>query len=205
MAVDLSVVITCHGRCPELDAAIAAFSVQEQYDTVRDRGYVPVGPSRCGLEIVVTSDGPYEGNAAHLRKENVRLVTNPKEGGVGHHTRGPGIAAASGDWVVLTNADNLYCAAFTDTVKVAMRPGVGLIYWDCCNSLWKYTTNGGSRLQRAGIDLGCVAVRSDIAKRIGFPYRNYDGDWDYIEACRNLVCQAGLGVQQIKQTLYFHN
>lgn len=204
MAVDLSVVITCHGTCPDLDVIIGCLETQRQYGKV-GRSYKPVSGCPLDFEIIVSSDGEYEGNPTHRWKPYVKIVENPKEGGVGHHTRGPGIEAAEGDWIVLQNCDNLVVSGFMGTLSKHTLPSVGVLYWDCVNSLWHYRTNGGCQIKRSRIDLSCVAVRSHIAKSVGFPFRNYDGDYDYIEACVEQAKREGMQVEKIDQVLCVHN
>lgn len=200
----ISVVVACHGKCPELDGLMCCLSQQKEY-AKRDKVYRPIGPSPYQMEIVLSSDGPYEANMGHLDRDDVRLVTNVKEGGVGHSTRGPGIAAATGDWIVLTNADNLYAHGWLCRIVPEMQAGVGLVSWGVSNSIWKYSSTYKVEMKRASIDMGCVAVKSEIAKRVGFPYRNYDGDWDYIEACWDWCKKTGQRHVHIPETLFIHN
>lgn len=85
-----------------------------------ERGIVPVLTELRGIltgagvdaEIVVVDDGSTDRTAEALERSGlpVRVVRNPRNLGYGASLR-RGIAAASGDWILITDADGTYPAA----------------------------------------------------------------------------------------------
>lgn len=209
----ISIVITCHGEARELPVMLGCLANQRKNKSTRHNRTGAVVRWAQGeyvdypYETVVVFDGALRGV---LRRESPSLgfsqiIATAQEGGVGHHTRGPGIEAARGEWIVLTNADNYFMSGWLDLVsRYTNDPAVGMIYWNCVNNLWQWSARD-SFLARGKIDLSCVAVRSEISKKIGFPFREYDGDWDYIEACKNEVEKQGLRTNCIPCVLCVHN
>lgn len=195
----ITVVVTCHGKCPELVISVHSLLFQENYVSQK-----PVSKNTTPIDIIISSDGQYEGPPEILKLPNVRLLENPKEGGVGHHTRGPGIDIAKKDWILLTNADNYYMAGWLDIITKQMTNDAGIIYWGHINSLGGYIyfeTN----INFGALDLGCLAVRTSVARKVGFPFRRYAGDWDYAQACLKACATLGLKVIRVPQILFVHN
>lgn len=213
----ISVVITTHGNADDLDGMLSCLRQQREYlertrkgirGTLVDRWIA--GPRLFDpVETVIAHDGEYPWSRAESFLVS-KVIECPKQGGVGHHTRGPGIEAATGAWIVLTNSDNYFVNGWQDRViKTILDEGgprkVGVAYWNCINNLWAWTDHGGSKISRGSIDLSCAIVRADIAKKVGFPWRDYDGDFDYILACCDLAGELKLKVVQMNQTLCVHN
>ena len=206
----ISVVITTHGKAEDIGVMLNCLRNQFEFipkaDSRDPSSEVLWGkgkPYKHPLEIIVSCDGRYEGGIFPTAVDS--LIECPKEGGVGHHTRNPGINAATGDWIILTNSDNYFVQGTFYLLSKHFRENVGLIYYNCINNLWQYGDNGGVMLRRGMIDLSCVCVRSFIAKKIGFPYRNYDGDWDYIYDCAQESRSRNLEIVKLPYTLSVHN
>lgn len=162
-------------------------------------------PAATLIEPIIVCDGPplfLEDGAPAM--EGVRLITCPLEGGVGHHTRGPGIEAANQPWVTLTNSDNYFVAGWLSQIKPHLEdPRNQIVGWGCLNNLWRWQARAPMPL-RGFIDLSCVAVRTEIAKQVGFPFRNYDGDFDYIMACYK-AAGGKRRVKMLPEILCVHN
>lgn len=209
---DVSIVITTHGSALDLPGMLHAIANQREYGegkhsrTGQPICCVPVGDCPLGYEVIVVTDGPSGIDDLRMAPYYNRLVVCPKENHpAGHHTREPGIMTAEGVWIVLTNSDNYFCAGWLWAIADSVRnPGVGMIYWDIANSLGNWRTHP-SKLARGHIDLSCVAVRREIAQQVGFPFREYDGDADYILACAKLVKSKNLGIAYLPQLLAVHN
>lgn len=211
----LSVVITTHGRASDLPIILGTLAHQRVNIEVphsRDPSITcqwGLGDkSRIPYETIVCSDGPYGGPLAE-RELFGTLVETPKrhtEPNVGHHTRAPGIQAASGQWITLTNSDNLYVYGFLDMIAGhMMHHENGIVFWDLVNNLWRWGNYGGSKLKRGECDLSCVAVKAEIAKQVGFAWDHYDADADYVLACKERCEYLGLKIAKVNCTLSVHN
>lgn len=176
----ISIVVTCHGAATDLPIILGSLTHQRVNvekplpSGKRVRWFMGDSFSYHPIEIIVASDGPYCGAHPDRLPAPVKIIECEKNGGVGHHTRGDGIEAATGDWIVLTNADNYFMLGWlhrlVETIaEYGGQQNVGLVYWNCINNLWGWRDQGGSKIARGKIDLSCAAVRADIAKRVGFP------------------------------------
>lgn len=217
----LSVVITTHGEAKDLPVILGCLANQRvnvEVEHSRQPGVMcrwALG-ERCltPYETIVTTDGPYEGTLALREMFNI-LVECPKQGGVGHHTRGPGLEAASGEWIVITNSDNFFMYGWLDLLSQAMaRPHNGIVYWNGVNNLWNWgiepapgnrSPAKGTMLARGYIDLSFCAIRTQIAKQVGFPWSHYDADYDYIYECSKLMETQGFYQAKLNHVLSVHN
>lgn len=209
----ISCVVTGHGNGVEISSFTDSLRAQRRYIdaphsrhpeiTCPNARAIPWGARLPPIEVILSWDGPSPCGA--YPGVSGALIVNEKQGGCGHHTRAPGIAAVTGVWAYLTNADNLVVQGWLHYIlKSLINPQVGMIYWNCLNNLWAWTDLGGSKLQRGKIDLSCAIVRSEIAKEIGWPWENYDSDFDYISQCNALVLERGLTVRKLDATLSVH-
>ena len=205
----ISIVITTHGSGYDVPVILGSIKNQREYEPGKDsntgREYLWASKDSCTLEYetIVVWDGERIVGADEYHAHQIILC--PKEGGVGHHTREPGIKAANGEWIVLTNSDNYFCSGWLHRISGFFAEDVGMVTYDCLNNLWRWSNYGGTKLLRGHIDLSAAVVRADVAKKVGFPWRNYDGDWDYIKACLR-ECQArNLKVAYVDETLCVHN
>jgi hypothetical protein len=172
----------------------------------RHMKYLPCAPLKKGiLELVVVGDGDIPvfdiapGTPMKVKCLGVPKAPVPCSG---HNTREPGIINSSGQFIVLTNDDNYYVSGFVSRLADEITSNPSDIYaWNCVHNAWAWQ---GPRvgISRGRIDLGCVAVRMEIAVQVGFPWRSYDGDFDYIEACMNL---SGRTIRFIDEILSVHN
>lgn len=216
----VSVVITTHGTASDLPVMLGSLSHQREYHpgqhsrTGEEFLYAAGKRSKIPYEAIVVSDGLLEGEQSGWGPGVIHVVC-PAEGGVGHHTRNYGIQAARGEFIVLTNSDNYFMSGWIHALSQAVQSSTGIVHWNCISNLWRWSMFGGSeverrkgagtRLRRGQVDLSCVAVRAEIAKKIGFPWRHYEGDWDYVEACMWEAGQKGMKVVGIDSCLSVHN
>lgn len=91
----------------------------------------------------------------------------------------------SNEYVLITNADNYYVPVMINEV---LKRNEDFIYFDCVHSHKnKLLHNGGhyghlnSQLKKSQLDMGCVVIKSDLAKRIGFNHTSFAADWSYFE------------------------
>ena len=224
----LSIVTTCHGKCPEFEGFVESWKMQKQYlPAPHSRDANVICPyAKCQewpekdlpkIELIFTWDGkpdrivefddigvePFDYLPEHFQAIN---IINPKQGGVGHHTRGPGIEAATGSWILLTNIDNYFLPAFLHHVYKTLEDiTFGFVMYNWVSNLNGFTAQRPDPTKRGQIDLQAFCVRSEIAKKIGFPFINYDGDFDYAKACWKECGKLGLLAQHHDACLCIHN
>lgn len=215
----VSVIITGHGAVSDLPVILGSLEHQYEYDkgvSTIDGGavyWVKGKKAELLTNVILTVDGDYEGDEhdwnlapTEVGLHSLKIIENPKEGGVGHHTREPGIRAATGDWIVLTNSDNYFVSGWRHRIEQFIcKPQYGMVYWDVVNNLQMWGTQGGSAPKRGYMDLSCAAVKTEIAKRVGFAWRDYEADWAYMQACMKLCRKEGLEIIHLEQTLSVHN
>ena len=69
-----------------------------------------------------------------------------------------------------------------------------------------YAGHVDARLDAMGsLDVGAVAVRTDLARAVGFAWRHHAADFAYVRACLDELHRRGLRALKIEQTLYVHN
>lgn len=213
----ISIVITCHGEARDLP--ILLMCLDQQRANLEGKHSVTGAPTYYAMgdyceherEVIIVSDGKITSENDKSLWDRYIEVPKEKQKNVGHHTRGPGIEAATGDWIVLTNADNYFVSGWLDRLVTTITLKAGLVFWSCIHNAWKWSDKGGDgkhhgcQLKRGSIDLSCVSVKSEIAKKVGFPFRDYEGDWSYIRACSHECDRLGLDVLQIPEILLVHN
>ena len=88
----------------------------------------------------------------------------------------------------------------------ADNPQDGVIAGGRPRALPPYTGHIDALLDESGmLDIGAVAVRTDVARRVGFHWRDQAADFFYVQAVKEELARLGLGVLKIPQTLYVHN
>ena len=112
--------------------------------------------------------------------------TDERANQFGHNLREWGIEIAKSDdrykhqdilGILHTNADNYYTPGFIGHARaVIMRNPVAAVYCDCIHNYKKWL-HLKTELKITCIDLGCMVIRADIAKKFGFPWREHSSDW----------------------------
>lgn len=206
----ISIIITTHGDGRDLPGILNSIECQRQYRSgVSTKGQpynYEAGEyfTKPNIEVIVSCDGPFGRMdvfaGVHRWVENEKSVVPC----CGHNTREAGIEAATGDWIYLTNSDNFLCHGWYHSLVQCLQPDYGIVYWDIVSNLWQWQARS-ARMEWGAIDLSSLIVRSEIAKQVGFPFRNYDGDWDYIDACWSLCKANNLRSVHICEVLSVHN
>jgi hypothetical protein len=108
-------------------------------------------------------------------------------------------------YVLITNADNYYTP---NMVEEILKCKEDFIYFDCVHShTTEFNNNKSSyghmncKLLANQIDMGCVAVKSTIAKQVGFNSTSYSADWDYF----NSILRLNPSIIKINKILFVHN
>lgn len=110
----------------------------------------------------------------------------------------------STDFVVITNDDNQYVAKFVEYFLASYNPRVGFIFCDTVHSYLDYGVMK-SELRENFIDMGCFAVRLDVARRIGFTQEHFSADGYYAVACATYCLKKNLKRVYIPKPLFTHS
>ena len=116
------------------------------------------------------------------KQEDVQyLYTDKNYGDFGHTPREFGLKNSTGDWIILTSDDNYYVPTFIEEFTKAAESSddIGFIFCDMLHDHHNYQAES-TELKEQHIDMGCFAVRADIAKSVGFTSKRMQADWDYI-------------------------
>lgn len=111
---------------------------------------------------------------------------------------------SSSDFVVITNDDNVYVTKFVEYFLGSVNPKVGFIFCDTIHSYLDYNVMK-SLLQENYIDMGCFAVRLDVARIIGFNYEHFSADGTYAVACTTYCLRKDLKRVYIPKPLFTHS
>jgi glycosyltransferase involved in cell wall biosynthesis len=109
------------------------------------------------------------------------------------------------EYVLITNGDNYYTPNMVDEV---LKKNEDLIYFDLVHSHSNILNHNKStygymncELKISNIDMGCVVVKSNVAKSIGFNSIGYAADWDYF----NDILKINPSIVKIDKILFVHN
>ncbi|CAH0367064.1 unnamed protein product [Pelagomonas calceolata] len=131
--------------------------------------------------------------------------------------RGDDVAAVARDFVAAEGlnsgggCDDAACVA--DLLaghmasEAARPPGSGgAIGGGRPRALPPYSGHIDATLDESGrLDVGAVAVRTDVARRVGFGWRHHAADFSYVRAVLEELARVGLEALKLPQTLYVHN
>jgi hypothetical protein len=109
------------------------------------------------------------------------------------------------EYVLITNGDNYYTPNMIDEV---LKRKEDFIYFDCVHShKTPFNLNGASygfmptELRSSKIDMGCVVVKTEIAKKVGFNHTGFSADWDYFSD----ILKTNPTIFKIDKVLFVHN
>ena len=93
------------------------------------------------------------------------------------------------------------------TAEAARPPGsAGEVGGGRPRALPPYSGHIDATLDESGrLDVGAVAVRTDVARRVGFGWRHHAADFSYVRAVLEELARVGLVALKLPQTLYVHN
>lgn len=107
--------------------------------------------------------------------------------------------------VLLTNADNYYMPCMVEQVTSRTED---FVWWDVIHNYDTPINHNQSsyglmqsRLRHGCIDMGAVAIRSKLAKQIGFKYKHESADWTYFEE----ILGTKPTVHKINKVMMVHN
>jgi glycosyltransferase involved in cell wall biosynthesis len=175
--------------------------------------------NRQNWTLKVIHDGPdaeFESAMRRFAKESANRIsffcTPTRYNDYGHSLREQGLEQASGDFILLTNADNYYAPRLVEFVTEAIEQTTpDAVMYDMIHShdnpggrgtpAYSFFSTEYGRLQ---MDMGAVVVRRELAMQAGFPDKSHDGDATYFERVARIKGQA-TAVCKIKRVLMVHN
>lgn len=196
----LDVVAVAYGRMGELRVFVQSWMNQ----------------SAGNWRLTVIHDGPSQefGQAmwplAGQMPDQIKyFCTESRFNDYGHSLRQIGIEQATGDYVLLTNADNYFIPKAMEILNTQMG-SADVIMFDMVHS---HHRPGGreqprysyfeTSYQRNAIDVSAAIVRTDRAKRVGFRDKTYAGDATYFEDI--LLDDPQLSPVKLPHILFVHN
>jgi len=145
----------------------------------------------------------------------------------GHDLRDLGIKeqADKYEWLIITNCDNYYVPKFLEELNKVIDNfsevtgankeydfHTGVIYFDYIHSHNRGDSSSGgtygfmdNQFRPCICDIGAFAVRSDIAKEVGFNRRDHDADAGFIQDIINLQNTKNFGIFGLNKVLFVHN
>lgn len=171
-------------------------------------------PLRCLIESILSQTNPswrmliiHDGPdiPALLRRKSIDeriyvMATETRFGDYGHSLRDIGLKKIKNDsyYTLITNGDNYYTPNFID--ELCMNGDEDFVYCNCVHSHWKYQARECA-LHRRAIDIGGAVVKTEIAKKVGFPRRDYAADWAYFEE----ILKLNPTIRKVNKVLFCHN
>lgn len=149
----------------------------------------------------------------YLNDPRIQLSCTPKRyNDWGHSLREYGLKNRISDasHITITNCDNYYVPIWISEVNNASKNN-DFIYWDC---ILNYKQPGkqdrpfgygalSSKLSYSNIDMGAACVKSSIATKVGFPFRNQAADWSFFKKCLEETNKDR--THKINKILFVHN
>ena len=209
----LGIVVVAYKRPKPLRALVASIQAQ----TVDDwrMWILHDGPAGDHQKIGHHEHSWLERDWAGWADERIRVLeTGERLGAYGHPLRAEGITRAEGDWLLITNDDNYYAPVFIERMMAKTGPNVACVLCDMVHNHPRtdYLGRGGkaspygvliAKPRRMFADIGCFIVPTAVAKKVGFKWRQYEGDGLYLEAV--IKAQPGKRVAKVNQILFVHN
>lgn len=146
------------------------------------------------------------GENGYLTDKVIFVEYPERTGNYGHFLRGWAINnLIDNEFVLLTNGDNYYTP---NMVNEVLNNDEDFIYFDCVHSHTTSINHNNSsygymncQLAANKIDMGCVIVKTKIAKSVGFNSNGFSADWDYF----NSILALDPTVYKINKILFVHN
>ena len=152
-------------------------------------------------------------NNGYLNDSRIVLsATKTRTNKWGHPLREYGLQNRISDapYITITNCDNYYVPIWLSDISNPVKQDKDFIYWDCVHN---HKSDNFDRscgygllnceLKENWIDMGCVAVKSDIAMKVGFAFRSFEADWDFFQGCLQHISPDK--IQKIPKILFVHN
>ena len=170
--------------------------------------------------LTIIHDGPnqqFDQIMTQYRNESAGRIksycTAQRYNDFGHTLRDMGLKAATGDFVMLTNADNYFIPKTIEFLTEAIahaQPDV--VIFDMIHShdrpglrnLPSYSYFETS-YERRSIDISSAIVRLELAKTAGFRDKTHDGDATYFEDVAKVKGPTNTRIVKVRSVLLVHN
>jgi hypothetical protein len=130
--------------------------------------------------LYIGHDGPNK-DFEELIPQDPRIIATcfQHRGNFGHHIRKDLInnLEDNGEYVVHQNHDNYLLPNFVAAIEQHTED---IVIWNCIHNYFGYKQLN-SRIEYGQIDMGCIAIKSHIAKKVGWKSMLQDSDWLYIQ------------------------
>ena len=175
-----------------------------------------INQSADNWRLTVIHDGPstdFEKAMQPLTQQMPKKIkyfcTESRFNDYGHSLRQIGIEQATGDYLLLTNADNYFVPKAMEILTTAMGDA-DVIVFDMVHS---HHRPGGRDLPaysyfetfyaRNAIDISAAIVRTKFAQKVGFRDKGYAGDATYFE---DVLQECGpIAICKLPHILFVHN
>lgn len=163
--------------------------------------------------LYIIHDGPNTNLKKQLEDEKyidndkIKFIEHPiRTENYGHLLRKWGLETlVQSEYVIITNGDNYYTPNMIDEV---LKRKEDFIYFDCVHSHNTPRNSNKSsyghmisELRSSSLDMGCVVIKSNLAKKVGFNSIKFAADWIYFEE----VLKTKPSVCKIDKILFVHN
>ena len=166
--------------------------------------------------MTIVSDGPEPETENQLSKyfdyKNFSYYSLDKRyNDFGHTPREFGLLQSDCKYTIMTGFDNYYVPIFIERFNDVdnKTENTGFIFCDFVldhiRDGKRYNNYLNAEIKSSCIDIGCFATLTTIAKKVGFKFRSFAADWEFVEALIPELKSQKLNVLKIPQTLYIHN
>lgn len=153
------------------------------------------GPNETGLEILINT----------INDDRIKYIETPvRVGNWGHSYRSEYIQKATGDYIVITNADNHHIPVYLEYMLKGFGDGVVGVYCSQMVHSYKAWQVIDCKLQRGYIDCAGMIVKTSAAKAVGWKNTTeHSADWIYFQ---DLITKFGANAfVKVRGALLVHN
>lgn len=184
-------------------------------------------------ELHILHDGPNEQlknnliEEGYLKDPRVKFTCSDRRENVfGHNLRDLGLKTSKSQapYTLVTNCDNYYVPILVDQIDYyTSNKDIDFLYWEAVHNFKDGKFNRDiaygtwtSKIKYSQIDMGQAVISSNIARKVAFPKRNWDADYNYFEDCVNQIKNANYSsakrkpswksrIKKLDKILFVHN
>jgi len=188
----LTVVCVSYKRPREVHVLINSFLCQTSQDFILHM--IHDGPDEEVETIFESYEQEVGGRFRHT-------MTPERHNDHGHSLREIGIETARTPYILITNDDNYYAPVMVEICLRVLDSGSDGVLFNMIHNYFGYQTlDVEPKTNHA--DIGCVMVRTEHARRVGWRDKSFAGDGTYIE---DLTALPNFMWTKIPMTLFVHN